>query len=113
MIWLNLDEITEERWTYVEEPGMIDKWPDPWFHRYTLGQEPARFPLPALPTKVEWVFENHWFGNGIFVRECGWIVAGAFEDGLIVERPIEYDNPNYCQTCGMAAAHMKICQICN
>jgi hypothetical protein len=51
---------------------------------YALGHEPPNFPVPAIPQSVEYVFIGGLM-DGIFIREHGWIVAGAYLDGLPVD----------------------------
>lgn len=52
---------------------------------YTSGELPPNYPVPAIPMVVDYVFEYpKWGGNGIFIRERGWIVAGAYSDGQAI-----------------------------
>lgn len=56
------------------------------------------YPVPAIPTRVEYVFINSLM-DGIFVRVEDYIVCGAYYDGLLVEGyppvPYAWDYPEY------------------
>jgi hypothetical protein len=63
---------------------------------YTSGLASPRYQVPAIPTRVEYIFIG-CLTDGIFVRVYDYIVCGAYADGLPVEGypsiPYGYDYP--------------------
>ena len=48
---------------------------------YTIGITEPNYPMPAIPTRVEYIFQG-FATDGIFVRVDDYLVAGAYRDGM-------------------------------